>query len=418
MQGNNDYPLSEVPQSNRKGFVSMASVLLGFTFFTATMWAGGSLGSSFNMSELISIVILGNLILGAYAAALGYIAYKTGLNTVLLGRYCFGELGSKLSDFILGFTQIGWYAWGVATIAIVLTTVLGISEAWQMPLMIIFGFGFCITASIGYHAMELLSKISVPAMLLFIVISFMQGLSDVGGFSQLFAIEPSESMAYSAAITVVIGTFISGGTQATNWSRFSKTGKVAVVATLAAFFIGNGLMVFAGAFGATIYQHPDIVDVLVAQGFVLTAVLMLFANLWTTQDNTIYNFAAAGCNLFRTEQRKLITIVGAGIGTVLAIFGMYNYLIPFLVLLGTFIPPIGAIIMTNFWFVHKGQPPKLSEVSLPSFDVTGLAAYVIGSGAAYFSSWMPPIVGMVVASISYMVLVTVFASVKQPVKAS
>ena len=418
MNGNNDYPLSEVPQSSRKGMFSMATVLIGFTFFTSTMWAGGRLGSAFSMDELLTIIVVGNIILGIYAAALGYIAYKTGLNTVLLGRYCFGETGSKLSDFVLGFTQIGWYAWGVATIAIVLTTLLGLSESWQIPLMVIFGFGFCISASIGYRALELISKISVPAMLIFIAISIYQGLVDVGGITELFGIQPSDSMEFSAAITVVIGTFISGGTQATNWSRFSKTGKIAVIATLAAFFIGNGLMVFIGAFGAMIYQQADIVDVLIAQGFMITAVLMLFANIWTTQDNTIYNFAAAGCNLFRTEQRILITVVGAAIGTILAVFGMYNYLIPFLILLGTFIPPIGAIIMTNFWFVHRANPPKLSEITLPKFDNAGLIAYVVGSTAAYLSPWMPPIVGMATASISYMVLIQVFARSNQAVNAS
>ncbi|MGX9416865.1 cytosine permease [Vibrio sp. WJH972] len=418
MQGNNDYPLSEVPDSSRKGMFSMMAVLLGFTFFTSTMWAGGRLGSAFSMSELLTIIIIGNLILGAYAAALSYIAYKTGLNTVLLSRYCFGEIGSKLSDFVLGFTQIGWYAWGVATIAIVLTTLLGLSESWQMPLMIIFGFGFCVSASIGYRALELLSKVSVPVMLIFIALSIYQGVIDIGGMVELFGITPSDNMAFSAAITVVIGTFISGGTQATNWSRFSKTGKIAVISTLGAFFIGNGLMVFIGAFGAMIYQQSDIVDVLVAQGFLITAVLMLFANIWTTQDNTIYNFAAAGCNLFRTERRVLITIVGAAIGTILAIFGMYNYLIPFLILLGTFIPPIGAIIMTNFWVVHKASPPTLSQTTLPRFDYAGLLAYALGSGAAYFSAWMPPIIGMIVASISYIVLTQIFARSTQPVSAS
>ena len=32
-----DYPLEEVPMQSRKGFWSLTSVLLGFTFFTATM---------------------------------------------------------------------------------------------------------------------------------------------------------------------------------------------------------------------------------------------------------------------------------------------------------------------------------------------------------------------------------------------
>lgn len=399
-----DYPLSEVPETARQGLLPLSAVLLGFTFFTATMWAGGTLGNAFSFSELLIAVFIGNLLLGGYAAALAYIAYKSGLSAVLMGRFCFGELGSKLSDFILGFTQIGWYAWGTATIAIVLVKTTGISESWQTPLMVFFGFAFCITAMIGFKGLDLLSRVAVPAMMVFIVISMYTGLVDLGGVSALFDIAPSESMSLSAAITIVIGTFISGGTQATNWSRFAASGKVAVWATMAAFFVGNGLMVLTGALGALIYQQADIVDVMIAQGFVTLAVLMLFMNIWTTQDNTIYNFAAAGCNLIRTDKRRTITITGAAIGTVLAVFGMYELLIPFLILLGTFIPPFGGVIMADFWLRHKGNYPKLSETQLPNFNWQGLTAYACASASAYFSPLLPPVVGVVIAFVLYGIL--------------
>ena len=399
-----DYPLSEVPKSARKGLLSTSAVLLGFTFFTATMWAGGSLGQAFPIGQLLLIILIGNLLLGAYAASLAYIACKSGLNSVLMGRFCFGEKGSKLSDFILGFTQIGWYAWGTATISLVLVRTTGMPDWLEIPLMVLFGFGFCITAMIGYKGMDWLSRFAVPAMMLFILISLFTGLVDVRGFAGLSQKTPSENMSVAAAITVIIGTFISGGTQATNWSRFAKTPKIAVIATLAAFFIGNGLMVLTGALGTMIYQQADIVDVLIAQGFVSIAVLMLFLNIWTTQDNTIYNFAVAGCNLLRTEKRRLVTVGGAAIGTVLAVGGMYNLLIPFLVLLGTFIPPMGGVIMADFWLKHKGQYPSLATAQLPDFNRRGLTAYVIGATAAYFSPLLPPLVGVLVAAGSYALL--------------
>ncbi|WP_136484122.1 cytosine permease [Vibrio sp. H11] len=406
MNTTSDYPLSAVPADQRKGMWSMMSVLLGFTFFTSTMWAGGTLGSAFSFYEMLAIILIGNALLGIYAAALAYIACKTGLNTVLLGRYSFGLNGSKLSDFVLGFTQIGWYAWGTATIALILVKLLELPESWTVPLMVVFGFGFCISASIGYKALELLSKISVPAMLFFIGLSFYKGLIDVGGIGELISKQPSDSMPVAAAITLVFGTFVSGGTQATNWSRFAKNGKVAVLTTLAAFFVGNGLMVFVGAFGASIYQQSDIVDVLVSQGFMLAAVLMLFTNIWTTQDNTIYNFAAAGCNILRTDKRRLITWIGAAIGTAMAIMGMYNMLIPFLILLGTFIPPIGAIIMTDFWVKYRTQMPDLATANLPQYNWSGLLAYAIGSGCAYFSPWVAPLVGILVSAASYTLLLS------------
>ncbi|TBR44222.1 cytosine permease [Marinomonas agarivorans] len=403
-----DYPLSAVPQDKRYGLLPMAVILFGFTFFTATMWAGGKLGNAFQFTDLLMVILIGNLLLGIYASLLAVIAYKTGLNSVLMGRFCFGEVGSKLSDFILGFTQIGWYAWGTATIAIVLVKLFAIPEFWQTPLMILFGLAFCVTAMIGFRGMDLLSRIAVPAMLLFILISLYSGFVDVGGISTLIDIEPTQSLTFTSAVTIVIATFISGATQATNWSRFAKSKKVAVLATMGAFFLGNGLMVLTGALGTLIYQEADIVDVMLVQGFFSLAVLMLFLNIWTTQDNTIYNFAVAGCNLLRTEKRQIVTVVGAMIGTVLAVLGMYNFLIPFLILLGTFIPPIGGVIMANFWLGHKGMYPNLHEVSLPAFNWLGLGAYGIASSAAYFSPVAPPVVGVFVAIIAYAVLLAVF----------
>ncbi|MBU2012322.1 MAG: cytosine permease, partial [Gammaproteobacteria bacterium] len=43
-----DYPLSEVPAGARKGLWSTSILLFGFTFFTATMFAGGKIGLAFD----------------------------------------------------------------------------------------------------------------------------------------------------------------------------------------------------------------------------------------------------------------------------------------------------------------------------------------------------------------------------------
>ncbi|MEH6367941.1 MAG: cytosine permease [Pseudomonas marincola] len=399
-----DYPLSEVPQGARKGLFSTSILLFGFTFFTATMFAGGKIGMAFDFTSLIWAAVIGNLLLGLYAAVLGYIACRSGLNSVLMGRFCFGEVGSKLSDVLLGFTQIGWYAWGTATIAIVLVKILGLPEELTIPLMVLFGFGFCITAFIGYKGLDMLSRVAVPAMMILLGCSLWIATRDAGGMTALMAIEPKESMTLSVAITMVFGTFVSGATQATNWTRFAKSGRVAMLSSLLGFFIGNGLMIIAGAYGAIVYQQPDVVEVLVLQGLSMAAVVMLFLNLWTTQDNTIYNFAAAGCNLLRTNRRKLVTLVGAGIGTLLAIAGMYEMLIPFLILLGSIIPPIGGVIMADFFYGHKGHYPKLQETQLPAFNWIGLSAYAIGAVCAYLSPWIAPIVGIAVAAVAYIVL--------------
>jgi cytosine permease len=140
-------------------------------------------------------------------------------------------------------------------------------------------------------------------------------------------IEPGETMTWSAAITMVFGTFASGATQATNWTRLANSSRTAIVASMSSFLIGNGLMIVAGAWCAIVYQQADIVEVLILQGLSVAAVVMLCLNLLTIQGPTIYNVSAAACHLLRSERRRTLTVVAAGVGILLAIGGMYEMLI-------------------------------------------------------------------------------------------
>lgn len=61
-------------------------------------------------------------------------------------------------------------------------------------------------------------------------------MGDVGRFAGLVAKTPSGEMTFAAVVTVIIGTFVSGGTQATNLSRFVRLPRIAVIATMIVFF--------------------------------------------------------------------------------------------------------------------------------------------------------------------------------------
>ncbi len=404
MSSPGDFPLSEAPRSARKGLLSISMVLFSFTFFTGTMFAGGKLGMAFNFVDMLWIAAIGNTLLALYAAALALIASRSGLNTVLMGRFCFGEAGSRLSDFLLGFAELGWYAWGTATVAIVLVKMLGLAEGFTLPLMVFFGMGFSITAIIGYKGLDVLSRVSVPLMFVLLIVSMYIATQHVGGFSVLAAVIPHQTMTVSAAITMVFGTFASGATQTTNWTRLSRSGRIAVTASVVSFLLGNGLMIVAGAWCAMVYQQADIVEVMMLQGLSFAAVIMLCLNLWTIQGPTIYNVAAATCHLVRSERRRTMTLLAAAVGVVLAIGGMYEMLIPFLVLLGSIIPPIGGVIMADFWFRHRGKYPALASVRLPRYNLAGLTAYAVGALLAYLSPWIAPLVGIGASALCYLVL--------------
>ncbi|WP_017303482.1 cytosine permease [Spirulina subsalsa] len=401
-----DYPLSPVPRESRKSLISLAPLLIGFTLYSGTLFAGGLVGPAFRFfPDLLLVIVFGNLILGIYSAFLGYIAGKTGLNTVLMARFSFGNIGSRWVDFILGFTQIGWYAWGSGLMADLLNQLVGFPESLNWLLILLVTYGFCATAYIGYKGLDWLSRIAVPAIVILMLWSLTIATQDVGGWSGMQNLVPSEELPLSAAITIIVGTFVSGGTQATNWSRFASSGKIGAIATFIAFCLGNGFLIFSGAYCALAYNQADIVQVMAQQGLLMGGVLLFVLNMWTTQDNTIYAFSVAGCHAFRTEKRHLMVLGGATFALALTFGGIYGseQFLNFLLLLGTFIPPIGGVIIADFWLNYREEFPHLTALQA-DWNLSGITAYILASALAYVTPGVKPIYGILFAIFLYFVL--------------
>ena len=93
-----DYADQAVPKEGRKGFLTMFMIMLGFTFFSASMWVGQQMAAGLDFWGFIKSLLLGGAILGVYTGLLGYVGAKTGLSMDLLAKRAFGEKGSYLSS--------------------------------------------------------------------------------------------------------------------------------------------------------------------------------------------------------------------------------------------------------------------------------------------------------------------------------
>ncbi len=395
-----DYPLTAIPRHARKHFVSLAVVLLGFTVFTPTMLAGARLGNAFALQPLLLVIVAGSLLLTAYVAVIAWIGARTGRTTVLIARYSFGYRGAKLASILLGVTQVGWYAVVVGIAGDLTTRALG----WDAPgaaaaVMVAVSALMCVTACYGYRGMYWVSVLSTPLTLILAFWVMGLALDEIGGWAALSAVEPTTDIAWTVAITTVVGTFVSAGTQAPNWTRFARTGTQAVLACVGAFFVGNGLMIFFGAVGAMTVGEGDFVVILYQLGLVFWGVVMLFGNLWKTNADTAYSFGLAGAELFERRTKTPFIVAGSAIATALALAGLHERLIDYLILLGVFIPPLGGVIIGDYfarWW--RGMP---DAAQLPAVNITNLVVYLLAGAAAWLSYQLgvgiPPLVGILVA---------------------
>ena len=390
-----DYSLEAVPESARKGFWNMFFVMVGFTFFSASMSVGAKLGNGLDLSGFIWACIIGGVILSAYCGVLAFIGASTGMTMDLLCRRAFGTKGSYLSSFLLGFTQIGWFGVGVAMFSIPAAELLGVNE-WVLT--IIAGLLMTATAATGMKGLEIVAYISVPLIVILGVYSMITAGVEGGGLAAIFG-QSAGKISLFTGVGYVIGSFISGGTATPNFIRFAKNRKVAVWTTVIAFFLGNTLMFCFGAIGGAFTGKEDIFYVMIAQGLAIPALIVLGANIWTTNNNALYTGGLGLANITGKPMKSLPWVAGI-IGTALAIWLYYNFC-GWLNVLNCALPPIGMIVILDYFKNRSKYEGKHTEAVVNWFNVLGIIA---AAAVANFLHWgIAAVNAMVVSAIFFFI---------------
>ena len=390
-----DFSLERVPLTARKPFIAMFVIMLGFTFFSASMSVGAKMANGLDLTQFLWAVLIGGAILGAYTGVLAYISNETGMSLDLLTHRSFGTIGSFLPSALISFTQIGWFGVGVAMFAYPAAELLKI-PVWV--LVVLAGIAMTSSAYFGIKGLEIVSYVSVPLITILGTYSMITAVRDGGGIVSIFD-KSTGGMTLFAAIGMVIGSFVSGGTATPNFTRFAKTKKSAVITTVLAFILGNKLMIMLGAVVGAYTGQEDIFYVMIAQGLAIPALIVLGANIWTTNDNALYTGGLGLSNITKIRKRPMVLVSGV-IGTATAIW-LYNNFIGWLSFLNATLPPIGAIITIDY-FLNRGKYTEENDDKLRKVNVFALLGVVAGALVGNFVKWgISAINAMVVACIVY-----------------
>ena len=379
----------------------MFMVMLGFTFFSASMWVGQQLAAGLDFMGFVWALILGGLILAAYTGALGYIGAESGLSLDMLARRSFGTKGSWLPSAMISFTQIGWFGVGLAMFAIpVAKELMGLDVTpdhmpWQGYLLVAIA-GILMTASayFGIKSLTIISYLAVPAVAILGTVAMVMAVQrgDTGLVEQ-FA-KGTKDLGIIAGAGLVVGSFVSGGTATPNFTRFAKNARVGLWTTIIAFFIGNSLMFLFGAVSSIYEGGNDIFEVMLNLNLFYLAVLVLGLNIWTTNDNALYSAGLGLSNIFGLSKKAMVLISGV-IGTVAAVWLYWNFC-DWLNVLNCTLPPVGIILILHY-FTHRGK-----EVKEAAVDWSAVIGVIAGAVVANLVHWgFASLNGMAVAALCW-----------------
>ncbi len=276
---------------------------------------------------------------------------------------------------------------------------LGGSTAAEWGLVIVAGICMTATAYFGIKSLTVISYIAVPCVAILGTVAMVMAIERGDGTLVDQFAKSSGTLSVIGGAGLVVGSFVSGGTATPNFSRFARNGKVGMITTIVAFFIGNSMMFFMGAIASVYVGGNDIFEVMVNLGLFYMAILVLGLNIWTTNDNALYSAGLGLANIFGAKKKTMVLISGI-FGTVTAIWLYWNFC-GWLNILNCTLPPIGIILVISYFMNKDDYKTAQATEDVNWFAVLGVVA---GAVVANLVHWgIASINGMVIAVIFYAV---------------
>lgn len=116
----------------------------------------------------------------------------------------------------------------------------------------------------------------------------------------------------------MVGSFVNAGTLTTDLIRFNRDAKDVVLIAMVAFLPGNSLMFIFDVAGTAAVGRTDVSDVIITQGLLLPATMVLGLNIWITNDNAPCTSGLGFANIADLPSRTL-SVTNRTVGTLHAL---------------------------------------------------------------------------------------------------
>ena len=169
-------------------------------------------------------------------------------------------------------------------------------------------------------------------------------------------------------------------------------------------------MLLSGAIGSVVTGTPDVAIMLSMQGLLAPAFLVLVLNIWSTAQGCVYS-GSMSLNSVVPKVKRTWLVIGFGvIGIIFALVGFYNYFGTYIDFLSSTVPPLAGIFLADFLVTYKRDYPETENVELPTINIAGFIAWIVGFLASKIPFGMSVINCIIVAFVVKAVLGMVMGS--------
>ena len=423
LKDHDDYSLLPIPPEGKQALWRVMVVRLGGLACLPILMVGSALGFGLTFWQGFWAIFFGSVILQVVGWAIGTAAAKEGLGTSLLSRWMgFGNIGSSLIGLVIAITSFGWFGIQNSIFAEGLLKATGILSfpVWS----IITGIGVTLIVLFGFKYLSLTANLAFPLFVIGVFYAFVKMLAGHNLSTLIASPAPGAALTMTTAITMVAGSYMLGAVVTPDLSRFVKTGKDVFWMVLVSTFVGELGFGLIGLLLAHAVKSADVTTIMLSLSGVLGVSLVIFSTV-KINDINLYSASLGITNFFDSLfhvkiNRAVVTIFIGVIGTILSILGILNNFINFLTFLGVMIPPVGGIMITDYFILKRsrkildnsrviGVLPEKVEVWNP----IALVSWLGGTAFGYFVTGfgVPSVNSLVVSMVLYYVFIKIYSAI-------
>ena len=379
-----DYSSKPVPTEKTVNGIHVGLIIIGYAITVGAFLTGSQIGGSLGFFGAVKVYAIGSLIVASIACMSGSIGAISRLSTPLIVRFCFGDIGVKIITLVIGITVLGWFAITAnlfgETVQKVMQNYFDINISWR-AYVIFGGIIMTVTTIFGFKGLDALSLLTVPIMLLFFI--YCAVLSVQQSSWQIVAEAGSPAISTSIGISAIAGGGIVAATLFPDFCRYVPNYRHACLAALIGFGLGYMSIMTLATIPGLAFREDDFVNIMVILEFGIIALIIIMFATWTTNSGNLYSNTLVFSNIFTSVRRWHVTVVLGVLGTTLGLFSLLDYLIPFLIFLSIFIPPIAGIYIADFYFFSKRKYKIENLKDNKSINVPGFLAWLFAFGFGY-----------------------------------
>ncbi|WP_134679111.1 NCS1 family transporter [Paracoccus ravus] len=415
-------------------------IWIGIAVIIATYSLGaGGVEGGMSLSEVIAIIALANLVIGAFMLLTADIGTEHGLSFAVYLRAPFGVHGTHFPAVTRGVVAAMWFGIQTYLGALALNGIgqyfLGFDN-WVLWYFVFAVLQIANTA-MGIRSVERLAALAAPAIIAISVWMYftLEGVAQTKGIN-IWTFQGTGQVSVAVLFISNMAFWSTMAIDIPNLTRFIEVGagsrsflkrnRAIFIAQLLALPVTQALIAGIGAVSFIATGNWNPVEVIQSQGHGLSLLVLLALVVlaqWSTNNSAnLIPSALTFVNLApRVIDYRIALVIAGIVGTLCAPWALLDNLFVFLGYCGAFLSAIGGIMIADYYLLRRRRlnVPELFHLDgqfryAGGFNPAGLIAWLVAGGIAAFYPQHAIVIGFPLGLVLYILLMKLMVLARYP----